>query len=169
MRTHSGLLAEELVPLLEARLPGDAVALDGGSDSLRFLWLGDADAEARISRCSSSITTRARSSACSFPSFAVWLANELGIWKDGVAYNKHKTPRQEVSARILGRKGDVEPGGAVPKKLSPFVPPPPPGTHAGVVLPRPASTKAKRLNDAALVKAIYQAAEATRTRSARGR
>jgi hypothetical protein len=158
VESHSGDLASPLRPFLAARLPGAAVALDSGSDSLRFLSLGDADTEGEypvlfVDHDVSAVL------GVEFPSFAVWLANEIGLWKEGVARNKYKKDTQAVSQRIFGKKSDLEPDGEVPKKLLPYVAPAPPGAHAEVALPKPSATKAKKRTDSALVKAIEQGAE----------
>ncbi len=153
---HCG--ADVYEAFLQARLPGKAVALDGGSDSLRLLWLGDPDAEGEnpvlFLDHDSSATIGVQ-----FPSFAVWLADALEYWKDGVAYNRHKTPRQEISARLLGRKSDLEVDGTKPKKVTSFVPSPPPGAHDALVLPAAPAGKPRKLTDGQLVKALTENSE----------
>lgn len=146
---HAGEMAEGFDDVLQ-RFPGNALPLDAGSDSARFLYLGDPDEHGEYPVVGIDHDDLPWVGVVE-PGFDVWLARELGV-----AVGKMKTELDAANKRLFGRKSGWsldDPG----KPTAPVAGPAP----GSVAHPRPAPakpSKARKLTDKQLDKALAERA-----------
>lgn len=147
---HAGALAEGFADILD-RFPGRALRLDAGSDSARFLYLGDPDPLGEYPVVAIDHDDLPWLGV-EEPGFDVWLAKQLGV-----AMAATKADLEATHKRLFGRKtawSIDEPLRRPPKP----VPGPPPGSVAHPVPARPKASKPRKLTDKQLDKALEERA-----------
>lgn len=103
--THAGVFLESFQPVLDKFLPGMALQLDAGSDSMRFLYFGSADPDGElpvlfIDHDDTPII------GVEWPGFDVWLAVETGLLSSkSSAYARLSS---EVSRRVFGSPDAID-------------------------------------------------------------
>jgi len=146
---HAGAFTEAYQPLIEARFPGKAIALDQGSDSMRLLYFGDPDQHGEypvlfIDHDDTPLL------GVAYPGFDAWLGAALGqrATDDAAASARRCTELLGVELWDLFEHADLA--------LPPPVPGPPPGAIARPSIAAPAPGGA--LTDHQLDLALSEAA-----------
>lgn len=159
MAEHAGAEVGEAYRAFAARrLPGLALPLDEGSDSMRLLYLGDPDALGEYPVLfvdHDDLPVIGVEDA----GLDVWLARQLGLATD----RTYAPARKAAAQRIFGRASDVSVLD-VPARLGAPVAGPSPGsvTHARIEVTAAAPAapkKARKLTDKQLAKALNEAAD----------
>ncbi len=131
---HAGAMAKVYEPLVRARFPDRALALDAGSDSMRILRLGDPDVHGETPVLEIDLDDGPEL-GIAFAGFDLWLASELDVAVDLDV--DVELDRDLVAKRVLGRTGRIDCARPVPKKLGPIVRASKPGAWVGSdALPR---------------------------------
>ena len=156
MAEHAGPAGEAYRALAREYLPGLALPLDAGSDSMRLLYLGDPDALGEypvlfIDHDELPVI------GVEDAGLDVWLARQLGLANE----RTFAAARKDAAQRIFGKVGDVDV--LAPGKMPPPVGGPAPGTAAHQALrpaqAEPAPKKPRKLTDKQLAKALVEAAD----------
>lgn len=145
---HAGPMAEGFASILD-RFAGRALPLDAGSDSARFLYLGDPDELGEYPVLGIDHDDLPELGV-EWPGFDTWLAARLGVAVVG-----ERAALDAASRRLLGRGRSwslEDPG-----RFTRAVEGPAPGTVSHPV-PRAAPVKARRLTDRQLDKALAERA-----------
>lgn len=148
---HAGPMAEGFAPILD-RLAGNALPLDAGSDSARFLYLGDPDEVGEYPVIGIDHDDLPELGV-ETPGFDTWLAARLGVATAGV-----KPAVEAANKRLFGRKRpwSIDDPGRPTRAVAG----PAPGSvvHAAIEAPGKAPGKARRLTDRQLDKALAERA-----------
>lgn len=147
---HARELAEGFEDIL-ARFPGRALPLDAGSDSARFLYLGDPDALGEYPVIGIDHDDLPWLGV-EEPGFDVWLGKQLGV-----AVAPTKADLEATHKRLFGRKAAWSIDDPLRKPPKP-TPGPAPGSVEHPVPARPKPGKARKLTDKQLDKALAERA-----------
>ncbi len=147
---HAGALAEAFSDVL-ARFPGHALPLDAGSDSARFLYLGDPDAFGEYPVIGIDHDDLPEVDVV-YAGFDSWLADALGV-----RIGAERAELEDARKRLFGRR---KAGWSVGEPWRPPapVPGPAPGTVAHPAPAVPERRKPRRLSDKQLDKALSERA-----------
>ncbi|MBK7399802.1 MAG: ankyrin repeat domain-containing protein [Myxococcales bacterium] len=147
---HAGVLAEGFSDIL-SRFPAHALPLDAGSDSARFLYLGDPDLLGEFPVLAIDHDDLPWLGV-EEPGFDVWLAKRLGV-----ATAPTKADLEATHKRLFGRKAAWsldEPLRKAPKPVAGAAP----GSVSHPVPARPKPGRARKLTDKQLDKALAERA-----------
>jgi hypothetical protein len=151
-----GPFAEAFEDFCARRLPGRALPLDASSETLTFLYLGDPDEIGEYPVLQVGVDDVPELTVVA-GGFDLWLAQAVGRAGPRAGGAQAK----EANKRILGRAGALTV--PTPRRVTPVVPGPPPGSVAHPAPARP-SGPPRRLTDAQVAKGLREHATSGNTR-----